>query len=134
MKTFKIPLWLWLITFNLLQHNAAGQALYYPDTLWQTRRPEELKMNPTLIDSAIRFAIRNETKTDVDLRIANMKAYANEPDYKIIGPMKERGKPAGMIIYKGYIVAQWGEVKRVDMTFSVTKSYLSTVAGLAYDS
>jgi CubicO group peptidase (beta-lactamase class C family) len=31
----------------------------------------------------------------------------------------------------GYIVAQWGDVKRVDMTFSVSKSFLSTVAGLA---
>jgi len=35
------------------------------------------------------------------------------------------------IIKNGYIVAQWGDVQRVDMTFSVTKSFLSTVAGLA---
>ena len=38
-----------------------------------------------------------------------------------------------MILIKGYKVAEWGDVKRVDMTFSVTKSYLSTVAGLAID-
>ena len=90
-------------------------------------------MNAALVDSAVNFAIRNETKTDYDLRIANLKAYANEPNYRIAGPMKERGKPAGVIIKDGYIVAQWGDVKRVDMTFSVTKSYLSTVAGLAFD-
>jgi CubicO group peptidase (beta-lactamase class C family) len=30
-------------------------------------------------------------------------------------------------------VAEWGDIERVDMTFSVTKSYLSTVAGLAID-
>ena len=47
--------------------------------------------------------------------------------------MKQRGGPAGLIIRKGYIVAQWGDVNRVDMTFSVTKSFLSTVAGLAVD-
>jgi CubicO group peptidase (beta-lactamase class C family) len=47
--------------------------------------------------------------------------------------MKDRGKPAGLIIRNGYIVAQWGDVKRVDMTFSTTKSYLSTLAGLAVD-
>jgi CubicO group peptidase (beta-lactamase class C family) len=47
--------------------------------------------------------------------------------------MKERGKPAGLIIKNGYIIAQWGDVKRVDMTFSVSKSFLSTVAGLAVD-
>ena len=33
----------------------------------------------------------------------------------------------------GYQIASWGDTKRVDMTFSVTKSYLSTVAGLAVD-
>ena len=62
-----------------------------------------------------------------------MKAYAREPNYKILGPMKHRGKPAGVIIKNGYIVGQWGDTKRVDMTFSVAKSYLSTVAGLAVD-
>jgi CubicO group peptidase (beta-lactamase class C family) len=134
MKTIKIIAWIGFILFNLLHPSSKGQVLYYPDTVWQTKKPSELKMNTALIDSAVHFAIRNETKTDVDLRIANMKAYVNEPDYKIVGPMKERGKPAGIIIYKGYLVAQWGDIKRVDMTFSVTKSYLSTVAGLAYDS
>lgn len=86
-----------------------------------------------MLDSAVRFAIRNETKTDYDLRLAVLKAYANEPDYKILGPTRHRGKPAGIILRKGYIVAQWGDVDRVDMAFSVTKSYLSTIAGLAID-
>jgi CubicO group peptidase (beta-lactamase class C family) len=47
--------------------------------------------------------------------------------------MKDRGKPAGLIIRNGYIVAQWGDPGRVEMTFSATKSYLSTMAGLAFD-
>ena len=50
-----------------------------------------------------------------------------------MGPTKERGGPAGLIIKNGYIVAQWGDVNRVDMTNSVTKSFLSTIAGLAID-
>ncbi|HEY5967950.1 MAG TPA: serine hydrolase, partial [Chitinophagaceae bacterium] len=108
-----------------------SQQPYFPDSNWQTKKPTELKMNAVLIDSAVSFAIRNETKTDYDLRIANLKAFANEPGFRIAGPMRERGKPAGIILKNGYIVAQWGDVKRVDMTFSVTKSYLSTVAGLA---
>jgi CubicO group peptidase (beta-lactamase class C family) len=109
------------------------QQLYFPDSNWQTKKPAELKMNAALIDSAISFAIHNDSKTDYDLRIANLKAYANEPNYRIAGPMRERGKPAGIILKNGYIVAQWGDVKRVDMTFSVSKSFLSTVAGLAAD-
>jgi CubicO group peptidase (beta-lactamase class C family) len=90
-------------------------------------------MNAQLLDSAVSFAIHNDSKTDYDLRVANYKAYVNEPNYRILGPMKDRGKPAGVIIRNGYIVAQWGDVKRVDMTFSTTKSYLSTIAGLALD-
>jgi CubicO group peptidase (beta-lactamase class C family) len=111
----------------------AAQAIYYPDTVWQTKQPAALNMNAALLDSAVNFALRNEIKLEYDLRLANLKAYAREPNYKIAGPMKPRGKPAGIILKNGYIVAQWGDVERVDMTFSVTKSYLSTLAGLAVD-
>ncbi len=111
-----------------------AQTVYFPDADWQTKKPEELKMNKPLLDSAVALALRSENKVDRDLRIANLKSYANEPEYKIIGPMKQRGGPAGLVIKNGYIVAQWGDVNRVDMTFSVTKSYLSTMAGLAIDS
>ncbi len=38
-----------------------------------------------------------------------------------------------MIVKDGYIVAEWGEPFRVDMTHSVTKSFLTAVVGLAYD-
>ncbi|HEV7331361.1 MAG TPA: serine hydrolase [Flavisolibacter sp.] len=113
-----------------------GQKLYYPDSTWQIRKPDELKLNTTIIDSAVRLALQNEVAMETDLRLANIKSFAvnaREPNYRILGPMKDRGKPAGLIIKNGYIVAQWGDVERVDMTFSVAKSYLSTVAGLAVD-
>lgn len=122
-----------IVSFIFLTHFLFSQQPYFPDSTWQTKKPAELKMNVALIDSAISFAIRNETKTDYDLRIANLKAHVREPGYRIAGPMKDRGKPAGIILKNGYIVAQWGDVKRVDMTFSVTKSFLSTVAGIAID-
>lgn len=110
-----------------------AQKPYYPDSDWQTKKPEELKMNKKTLDSAIAFALNSENKVEKDLRIANLKAFSREPDYKILGPMKERGGPAGLVIKNGYIVAEWGDINRVDMTFSVTKSYLSTIAGLAVD-
>jgi CubicO group peptidase (beta-lactamase class C family) len=132
MRLFYLKLVIVFFLFSILPQVHA-QSIYYPDTIWQTRTPAELKMNTQLIDSAVNFAMRNETKTDYDLRVANMKAYIREPNYRILGPMKKRGKPAGIILRNGYIVAQWGDTKRVDMTFSVAKSYLSTVAGLALD-
>lgn len=130
------PGFFFLAFFFIQLQNVRSQTLYYPDSNWQVKKPEEVKMNASLLDSAVRFAVQNEVKVDYDLRLANIKAYAvnaHEPDYRILGPMRERGKPAGLIIKNGYIVAQWGDTKRVDMTFSATKSYLSTVAGLAID-
>jgi Beta-lactamase len=127
----KIKLLVLFICFQIITANA--QQPYFPDADWQIKKPEELKMNKKWLDSAITFALNNENKVERDLRIANMKAYSKEPGYKIIGPMKERGEPAGLVIKNGFIVAQWGDVNRVDMTFSATKSYLSTVAGLALD-
>jgi len=61
------------------------------------------------------------------------RCHCDEPGYKILGPMKERGGPAGLVIKNGYIVAEWGDIYRVDMTFSATKSFLTTTAGLAID-
>jgi CubicO group peptidase (beta-lactamase class C family) len=133
MTNIKLYKFIFFFTLTFCLKESYSQQLYFPDSTWQTKKPTDLKMNAQLLDSAVSFAIHNETKTDHDLRIANLKAYANEPNYRIAGPMRERGKPAGIILKNGYIVAQWGDVKRVDMTFSVSKSFLSTVAGLAAD-
>src|SRR5674476_1335078 len=112
---------------------ADAQTAYYPDTAWQVKTPAELKMNKLLLDSAVNFALTHENKVDKDLRIANLKEYCNEQDHKKLGPMKETAGPVGLIIKNGYIVAQLGDISRVDMTFSSTKSFLSTTAGLAID-
>jgi hypothetical protein len=37
--------------------------------------------------------------------------------------MKERGGPAGLKKKNGYIVAQWGDINRVDMTFVLLKVF-----------
>lgn len=113
--------------------NALGQQAYFPDTTWERKTARSVGMNQVLLDSAVKMAQTAEIELDKDLRIASYKTYQREPGYEILGPMKERGKPAGMVVRKGYIVASWGDIERVDMTFSVTKSYLSTIAGLAID-
>ncbi len=71
-----------------------SQNLYFPDSTWQIRKPSEVKMNAKLLDSAVNFSIKNEVKVDYDLRIANLKSYVNEPNYHILGPMRNRGKSA----------------------------------------
>ena len=122
-----------VILFSCWLALGIAQTNYFPDTNWEQKSPAEMKMNTKWLDSAVTFALNSENKVERDLRIAILKSFAREPDFKIAGPTKERGGPAGLIIKNGYIVAKWGDIHRVDMTFSVTKSFLSTTAGLAVD-
>ena len=118
----------------LFSFNVYGQDdLYYPDKIWEEKLPESLNIDSKKLNEAIQFAINNENSVENDLRIAIIKYFGNEPDFRIKGPTKKRGNPNGVIIKNGYIIGKWGDIKRVDMTFSVTKSYLSTTAAIAFD-
>ena len=55
------------------------------------------------------------------------------PFNRIVGPTKPRGPASGVVIRHGAIAAEWGVPERVDVTFSVTKSYLAACVGLALD-
>ena len=111
-----------------------GQQTYVPPAgEWAYKDAAEQGFDADALDGLLQFAIENENSVETDLRLAILKAFSHEPYHDIQGPVKDRGGPAGLIIKDGYIVAKWGDPGRVDMTFSVTKSYLSTVAGLAWD-
>ncbi|WP_299441044.1 serine hydrolase [uncultured Aquimarina sp.] len=111
-----------------------AQQGYFPERgNWEEKAPSEFKINSGKIEAAIQYAKDHEYSGSKDLRQAILKGFQREPYHKILGPTKKRGTPAGLIIKNGYIIAKWGDVDRVDMTFSVTKSYLSTIAGLAID-
>ncbi len=109
--------------------------LYFPErnATWEEKEPSSFKINTATLEEAVTFAKNNEYSGSRDLRIAILKGFEREPFHEILGPTKKRGGPAGMILKDGYLVYKWGDTKRVDMTFSVTKSFLSTVAGLAED-
>ncbi len=113
----------------------AQDVQYFPDRNadWAEKKPTELSFNQSKLGEAVDFALNNEYSGSRDLRRAILKGFEREPFHEILGPTKKRGGPAGMILRKGFVVAQWGDVRRVDMTFSVTKSFLSTMAGLAVD-
>jgi CubicO group peptidase (beta-lactamase class C family) len=117
----------------------AGESLaasaYYPgpDPDWQWREPSQVGIDPQRLNEAIRFAESNEVKWDRDVRKQIEKDVAHEPYPAILGDVRPRGGPAGMVLRHGYRVAEWGDVERADMSFSIAKSYLSIVAGLAVD-
>jgi CubicO group peptidase (beta-lactamase class C family) len=122
-----------LLFLLFISFNALCQEEYFPGKVWSEQLPESLGLDNKKLSDAINFAIKNENSVERDLRISILKSFGREPGYRIKGPTKFRGETNGLIIKNGYIVGKWGDTKRVDMTFSVTKSYLSTVAALAHD-
>ncbi len=112
-----------------------GYAQYFPPSgrSWDGKTAQEAGLDQKAIDEAVQFAEENEYSGERDLRIAILKGFAREPFHEILGPTKKRGGPAGIILKDGFMIASWGDIDRVDMTFSVTKSYLSSTAGLALD-
>lgn len=119
----------------LAQATSAGDAEYVPPrgADWAKRSAEQAGFDPARLQAAIDFAVANESPEPRDLALTIALTWAREPYDAIIGPTKPRGEPTGIILRGGYLVAQWGEPDRVDMTFSVTKSFLSTVTGVALD-
>jgi len=126
-----------LLVFSILIFvcTTHAQKNYFPDrnTTWKKKPATSFGVDATQLKATVDFAEANEYSGSRDLRIAILKGFAKEPFHEILGPTKKRGGPAGMILKDGYIIAEWGDIKRVDMTFSVTKSFLSTIAGLAVD-
>jgi len=91
-----------------------------------------LGVDQSKLDEAVQFAKDNEIKWPMDPSKGGVGDDATEWAAKL-GPYKDRGGPAGVVIKDGYIVAEWGDIERVDLTFSATKSYVATLAGVAYD-
>lgn len=121
-----------LISFS--QKKSSTPKIYYPDRdNWATKKPEDVGMISDKVNEAIEFHKQKESKSPKSLEMAHYQTFGREPFGEAVGPFAERGPATGMIIKNGYIIAQWGEPSRIDMTFSVTKSFLSTVVGLAYD-
>src|SRR5882672_3434217 len=117
----------------LVSFCALAQAPYYPDAVWQRKTPAEAGINAQRLKDAIDYAVANETRNPRDLTLNHYQTFGREPFGYAIGPIKDRGDLTGVVVHKGYIVAEWGEPLRVDMTHSVTKSLLSSVVGVAYD-
>src|SRR3990172_6957589 len=117
---------------------ARGQspaAPYYPGTGddWERRPPGQAGRDGRLLEEAIAFAKGRESPNPRDLALEHEVLFGREPHSDAIAPFKPRGDLTGVIVRHGYLVAEWGEPRRVDMTFSMTKSFLSTTVGLAYD-
>ena len=108
----------------------AAQTSYFPPAgEWARQTPAEAGMDPTRLSEAVEFMKTHETATprrDFSDQETNMgKLLASMPT--------ERGGSAGLIVRRGYIVAEFGDTMRPDPTYSVAKSMLATIAGIALE-
>jgi len=113
----------------------APEAPYFPPRgEWAARAPAALGLDNAALDEAARYAQANENPNDKDLAKDILRTFQREAPYnELIGPAAVRGGSSGIVIRRGFVAAEWGDTLRPDMTFSVTKSFLSAVVGLAQD-
>jgi CubicO group peptidase (beta-lactamase class C family) len=103
-----------------------------PRGSWATRDAAAAGFDPAKLAAAVELAKQKTVAEPHDLHEVIVEHYsAREPGYRVLGPTGARAGGSGMVVRGGYVVAQWGDVDRPEMTFSVAKSVLATVAGVA---
>lgn len=126
----QLSLLLLLVAFSAVSQ----KAIYYPSAKnWEHKSPAFFNIDTNKVKEAVDFAKALETTQPKNLWLSQAMQFGKEPFSDPIGPMADRGPAAGIIIYKGYIIAEWGNPSSVEMTHSVTKSFVSSVVGLAYE-
>ena len=109
------------------QAATAAAAVYYPPAgAWQKKSATELGMDQAALDAAVQFAQSREST----------RAMEFSDQERIFGSLlgsvpNIRAKTNGVVIYKGYVVAEFGDTTWADPTYSVAKSMMSTVAAIA---
>lgn len=116
-----------------VQMSFAQKAYFPPAGQWERRTPEQTKLDPVRLKEAVDFAIASEAKGPRSQELGQTQTFGQAPFGELVGPTKDRGDATGIVIRNGYLVAEWGDPLRVDMTHSVTKSFLASVVGLAFD-
>lgn len=110
-----------------------GGAIYSPPrTAWEHRRPEQVGVDPAAVAAVVQLAVEGELPGPRDMRQFLADSFGREPHHEPIGPVFDRGGCCGLVVKQGYVIAEWGDVARADMCNSVTKTFLSTVVGIAW--
>jgi CubicO group peptidase (beta-lactamase class C family) len=113
--------------------------MYFPNPSekWESISNTAAGFNNNHLSDAIEFAKANGSSWPLDLTeagaVPGLTQIEQEPWNQPLGIYIPRGGPAGLILKDGKIAAKWGDPARVDMTFSIAKSYLAVLCGLAID-
>ncbi len=108
--------------------HARQPATYFPPTgKWQKKAPAELGFDAAKLRQAVEYAQAHGSTWDFD---KDQVRTFGVP----LGPLpKQRAATNGILLRHGYIAAEFGDTKANDPVYSVAKSFLSTVCGIAVD-
>lgn len=104
-----------------------------PKTGFPRADPQSVGADPGLLADAVALAAGSEPDLPREMRAWLERTLAGEPWPRIMGTVADRGAPSGLILVGGREIAHWGDPGRCEMSFSIAKSALATVAGLARD-
>ena len=101
---------------------------------WPQHPADAAGFDRARLEAAVAFAAERETPWSRDLASVIANQYFEPPPWnETLGPVRPRGGPNGLITRHGKLVARWGDTRQTDLTFSIAKSYLSLLAGVAHD-
>jgi len=91
-------------------------------------------MNQQKLEQAVGFAVAHETAWTRETGDGWGIHHQDPPPWnRLLGPVHARGPLSGTIVLDGKPLISWGEPQRADLTFSIAKTYLALLAGVAHD-
>jgi CubicO group peptidase (beta-lactamase class C family) len=99
---------------------------YFPTRgAWERRPAAAMDLDSAKLQAAVDYALSHGSSWDFD---RDQVRTFGPP----LGPLpKSRASTNGIILRHGYVVATFGDTKANDPVYSIAKSFLSTVAGIA---
>jgi len=124
--------WIAAIGLGLLACPALAADYVPPRGEWAVRTPAAAGFDAAKLAAAVELAKQKTVAEPADLGPVILEHYSSrEPGYRVLGPTGTRTGGSGLVLRRGYLVAQWGDIHRPEMVFSVAKSVLATVTGVA---
>ena len=77
---------------------------------WERKLPEDVGIDPFLLQEAIAFAndpAHAGMPADIDAHLATVYSGKRYDDGVILGPTKVHGPVTGVVLRHGYLVAEW---------------------------
>ena len=128
----KFRSWVTAVCLGVLVCPALAADYAPPRGAWATRAAVDAGFDAARLSAAVELAKQKTVAEPQDLGPVILSHYAaREPGFRVLGPTGTRAGGSGLVLRGGYVVAQWGDVERPEMVFSVAKSVLATVAGVA---